>query len=429
MPLTALLKQEQRHLNKMKRLEDQALLFTARALSEFVKERFGKTKAFTQSSTLSFAELFTDSMTIAWLYGQKHILDAADLNIKLSNDDIQVQFSEAIDHLKSQIPMNGKAYKELEASLKLRAFTIAAVISEESMVRVKQHYIEALTNGISKPEVMQNIDELLSKAGISESNPYWLDLHYRNNMMTAYNVGRWTQVEHNEVIEYLMYSSVMDNGTTKLCRHLDQMVKPKNDTFWRKYYPPNHHKCRAIIMAISKIMYDSLSSDEKRRSMLITEDVLSKDAVFTKEHQFKGSPTNTLERIPADLMDKAKAYGIVKSINQQTFKQSKSIIQSAFTANKSRQAPPSLVKKALSKHGDMKEQLDVIADLSKTSEAYYGLHDMPNGDAMAAIYLITWLKENMASVTRTAAFKEQIISMKIMSKEEALTIVQYMVRL
>ena len=429
MPLTALLKQEQRHLNKMKSLEDKALLFTARALSEFVKERLGKTSALTQSSTLSFAQLFTDSMMIAWLYGQKHILDAASQKITLSNDDVQVQFSEAIDHLKSQIPMNSKEYKVLEANLKLRAFTISAVIGEESMVRIQRHYIDALATGASKPEVMQNIDALLSKAGISESNPYWLDLHYRNNMMTAYNVGRWTQVEHNDVIEYLMYSSVMDNGTTELCKHLDQMVKPKNDPFWRKYYPPNHHKCRAIVMAVSKAMYDNLSSSEKKRSMLITEKELSKSIVFTKEHQFKGSPTVTLERIPSDLIEKAKSYGIIKNINQQTYKQSKSVIQSAFIANQSKQVPPSLVKSALAKHSDVQSQSETITDLSKASEVYYGLHDMPNGDAMAAIYLITWLKSNMASVTRTAAFKDKIIAVKVMTKKEALKVVQDMVRL
>jgi hypothetical protein len=48
---------------------------------------------------------------------------------------------------------------------------------------------------------------------------------------------------------------------------------------------------------------------------------------------------------------------------------------------------------------------------------------------MAAIYLITWLKNNMASVTRTAAFKEKIIAVKVMTKEEALKVVQDMVRL
>ncbi len=269
MSLDALLKQEQRHLNKMKSLEDKALSFTSRALSEFVKERLGKTSALTHSSRLSFAQLFTDSMTVAWLYGQKHILDAAEQKITLSSDDVQVQFSEAIDHLKSQLPINSKDYKVLEANLKLRAFTISAVIGEEAMVRIKRHYIDALSSGISKPEVMQNVDVLLSKAGISESNPYWLDLHYRNNMMTAYNIGRWTQVEYNEVIEYLMYSSVMDSGTTELCQHLDKMVKPKNDPFWRKYYPPNHHQCRAIVMAISKAMYDKLSTSEKNAQCLL----------------------------------------------------------------------------------------------------------------------------------------------------------------
>ena len=144
MPIEALLKQETRNVTKMKGLEDSALLFTARKLSELIKSRLNK-NAIPTADTNTFARVFTDSMVLAWLYGQKHIIDTTKTNINLSNDDVMVEFSEAIDHLKSQIPLDSKTYQQLEANLKLRAFTIASVMGEESMQRVKRYYTDVST--------------------------------------------------------------------------------------------------------------------------------------------------------------------------------------------------------------------------------------------------------------------------------------------
>ncbi|ODS05187.1 phage minor head protein [Vibrio scophthalmi] len=428
MPIEALLKQETRNVTKMKGLEDSALLFTARKLSELIKSRLTKNSIPT-SDTNTFAQVFTDSMVLAWLYGQKHIIDTTKTNINLSNDDVMVEFSEAIDHLKSQVPLDNKTYQQLEASLKLRAFTIASVMGEESMQRVKRYYTDALAQGQSKSEVMQNIDGLLERAGITESNPYYLELHYRNNMMSAYNTGRWTQVEHNDVVEYLMYSSVLDDGTTELCKHLNNTVKPKGDSFWEKYYPPNHHKCRAIVMAIAKEMFDVLSQSDKTRSQAITSESLAKNPTYQKEHQFKSSPTKSLERIPSGLMQKAKEYKLENDITEQTFKQSKSLIQNTFTAAQAKRLTDSQVKQVVSKNNNLKGKEEQIANLAKTDEAYYGLHQLSNGDAVAVIYLVSWIEKDLVSVTRIGAFDAVIQSVKAMTKKDAIERVKGKVRL
>ncbi|MBE8578722.1 phage minor head protein [Vibrio sp. OPT18] len=427
MPIESLLKQEKRNLNKMKGLEDSALLFTAKKLSELIKSRLNK-NSIPLSSTKTFAEVFTDSMVLAWLYGQKHLIDTTKKQINLADDDVTVQFSEAIDHLNGQVPLDQKTYQRLEANLKLRAFTIASVMGEESMQRVKKYYTDALELGQSKSEVMQNIDGLLSRAGITESNPYYLELHYRNNMMSAYNFGRWTQVEHNELVEYLMYSSVLDDGTTELCKHLDKTVKPKGDSFWKKYYPPNHHKCRAIVMAIAAEMYKALSKADKQRSSSITEASLARNSTYQKEHQFKNSPTASLDRIPSGLMQKAKEHKLEADINNQTFKQSKSLIQDTFTAAQAKRLTDGQVKQVVSKNSRLNGKEEQIADLAKSDEAYYGLHELGSGDAVAAIYLVTWIEKELASVTRMGAFDEKVQDVSSMSKSEVIELVAGKVR-
>ncbi|WP_367971596.1 phage minor head protein [Vibrio scophthalmi] len=417
MPIEALLKQEKRNLNKMKGLEDSALLFTANKLSELIKSRLNK-NSIPLSSTKTFAEVFTDSMVLAWLYGQKHLIDTTKKQINLADDDVTVQFSEAIEHLKSQVPLDQKTYQRLEANLKLRAFTIASVMGEDSMQRVKKYYTDALALGQSKSEVMQSIDGLLSRAGITESNPYYLELHYRNNMMSAYNFGRWTQVEHNELVEYLMYSSVLDDGTTELCKHLDKTVKPKSDSFWKKYYPPNHHKCRAIVMAIAAEMYNALSNADKKRSSSITEASITNNPTYQKEHQFKNSPTASLNRIPSGLMQKVKEHKLEADINEQTFKQSKSLIQNSLTAAQARRLTDSQINKLVSQDKRLKGKEDKIGDLAQADEAYYGLHQLSSGDAVAVIYLVSWLDKDLATVTRMGAFDGKIQAVNTMNKKE-----------
>ncbi|WP_394165975.1 phage minor head protein [Photobacterium piscicola] len=419
MSLKALLASENKNLTKMESLEGQALSFTARKLSLLIKERFDKRTTITKTATLSFAQVFTDSMVIAWLYGQHHLLESIKSEIKLADDDVTVQFSEAIEHLKSLVPMEGDEYQKLEANLKLRAFTIASVIGEEGVNRVKRYYIDALSLGQSKSEAMQGIDGWLEKAGISESNPYWLDLHYRNNMMTAYNVGRWTQVEHNAAVDYLMYSAVRDNGTTELCKHLDKTVKRKSDPFWRKYYPPNHHKCRSIMMAISKEMYDRLPQNDKNRSERLSESALKANPVFEKEHQFKNSPTAALERLPAGLVSKAVEYDLVKRINEQTFKQNSKRIQQAVDKAKAVVISQSLINRATKDTTISQKSKDKIkATTATATEAHYGLYIMANGEAQAVTYMITWLDTQTASVAKVAAFGGDVMSVAIMSKDE-----------
>lgn len=159
-------------------------------------------------------------MRFAWLYGHWHVQQLINEAVELAEAPAQVPFKEALAYLESQVPLTSKAYRDLDAQMRLRAFTVASVSSEQAVADVQARYATALAQGQSASETMQQVGQYLEQAGVSPVNPWYLELHYRNNMMAAYSAGRWSQVENNDLVEYLIYLSVMDSGTTKLCRHL-----------------------------------------------------------------------------------------------------------------------------------------------------------------------------------------------------------------
>lgn len=426
MPLTTLLTKESKNLDKLDAVEEKALKHTAGKLSEMIKERFTKKSVITKSETSDFSSVFTRSMILGWLMGQYHVMQSLKSEIKLADNDIVVSFNEAIDALKAKVPIESSAYRNLDANMKLKAFTIASVVGEESVNRVKGIYTNALQSGLSKSDALQQLDGFLEKAGVSPSNPYYLDLHYRNNMMSAYNTGRWTQVEHNDAVQYLMYSAVRDNGTTALCKKLDRIVKPKTDDFWHKYYPPNHHKCRSIVMALSQLMYDKLPPEDKKS---ITDEEIKSDKAMSKEHQFKSSPTASLSRIPKGLMSKVEQFDLEPSIVNQTYTQNKSVVKSTLKEAKVRVVPVGMTNSAVSQYPAAPAgTAAIVAETTANAETVlYGLHILGStGDAVAAIWFVTWIDAEYASVVRVNAYSDGAIQeAKIMHKDDLASLTRH----
>ncbi len=149
-----------------------------------------------------------------------------------------MKFEEAIDYLKSMIPMKKEEFNKLSAHLKYRAFTIAKVSSEDLINKVKQIYTKALEEGKTKAESLQEVHKILPNLTANH-----LSTHYNNNVMIAYNAGRIRHFKESSAVQYLMYNAILDGHTTNLCRKLHGTVKPKDDPFWDKFYPPNHHNC------------------------------------------------------------------------------------------------------------------------------------------------------------------------------------------
>ena len=76
--------------------------------------------------------------------------------------------------------------------------------------------------------------------GISANNPYYLEKVYRTNYATAHNAGKWHAAQESSLVTLLEYVGVDDDRNTKICEDLRGTRLPKDDPFWKTYYPINH---------------------------------------------------------------------------------------------------------------------------------------------------------------------------------------------
>lgn len=362
-------RKEQQALKRLETIEQQLLTVTATALSDEITERLAKTDVVTTSSQRRYAVAYTDAMRFAWLYGHWHVQQLINEAVELAEAPPQMPFKEALSYLESQVPVTSKNYRDLDAHMRLRAFTVASVSSEQAVAQVQGLYREALASGQSSSETMQQVGQFLEQAGVSTANPWYLELHYRNNMMAAYSAGRWAQVENNDLVEYLIYLSVMDSGTTTLCRHLDRTVKPKGDPFWRKYWPPNHHKCRATVSPLGHSQYQRLPEQVKARSAQVSDERVSASPAMASEHQFTSSPTQTLRRLPGSLMSQAQEFKLVSAITAYSKAQSSDLLTERVGALSALSVPSGVVSRAELGKAEQK----VAEQLTQSDEVAFGL--------------------------------------------------------
>lgn len=132
-------------------------------------------------------------------------------------------------------------------SLEITAITEATVIEN-----IRAVLMEGLISGIDPVNLVQKIRECADK---------WLSVNHaetiaRTENSKMYNAGRlarYMSPENKGFVEALQYDSIVDTRTTKLCRHLDGMtISIDNTSVIAEYTPPNHFKCRAVWLPVTK---------------------------------------------------------------------------------------------------------------------------------------------------------------------------------
>lgn len=408
--LKARQQQELRYLLKLEEIETLGLTVTAQALSDEITARFGDSTVVTDSDISQYATLYTGSMLLAWLLGQYHVLQLVAQPVTLADDeaisDVDLTFNEAIDFLRSQVPVDSATYRDMEANLKLRGFTVAAVSSDHAVNDVNRLYEAALKTGQTSAESRQNVNAYLNAAGVSPTNPYYLELHYRNNMMTSYNAGRWTQVVDNDAVGFLVYVAVLDDGTTELCRHLDNIVKAKTDEFWQTYYPPNHHKCRSTVSPFTQYQYDQLTDSEQQASDSVSDHAIQQNSTMASEHQFKGSPVNSMSTLPKSLMDQAQQFGRVNDILKYTQSVSGDVLAARNAALTTQRVSAATVSKSVEGNPELDPFAEMAAGVPQNAdEIRLGFDTLYGEDPSLAIQYLqqaddsTWLMASAPAYT------------------------------
>ncbi len=257
------------------------------------------------------------SLMLGNLVGRLHTLKQTGEEKELASVEgsFEVPFEESIRFMRSLVPMKREEFDSLSQELKFKAFTIARVFSLDVINKIKERYVKALERGESISDMMRFLEETLDRVGVSPRNPYWLEVHARNNFLTSYNAGRWAQIARARSVKYLVYNAILDERTTKLCKSLDGVVRPKDDPFWDRFMPPNHHGCRSLATAVKNdFAYLKRIKSTSQRKIEKFERLVEEDRQLKREFQFRASPVKSLTGIPPRVFERAKEYGLIEEL-------------------------------------------------------------------------------------------------------------------
>lgn len=80
-------------------------------------------------------------------------------------------------------------------------------------------------------------------------NRRWLKTEYDHTVASANMTEKWQQFQKDkDLYPNLQYKTVHDGKVRPAHRPLHNIIKPIDDPFWDKYYPPNGWRCRCYVI-------------------------------------------------------------------------------------------------------------------------------------------------------------------------------------
>lgn len=139
-------------------------------------------------------------------------------------------------------------YGKLPKEMRSLSNTISYIQSVEQIQTILDDLKVAIDNGNSFEKWRKEFNP--EQFGITKAHA---ETVYRNALQTQYSVGRWEQAQMaKKTHPYLRYVTINDGRTSQCCRALSGIIRPIDDPFWSSHIPPNHHRCRSIVVSLTE---------------------------------------------------------------------------------------------------------------------------------------------------------------------------------
>ena len=138
-------------------------------------------------------------------------------------------------------------------ALQSRLRTKALRIVSEVETTVEKKLREAIDFTIPIRAQKKQLAKAFKAAGLSPSSAGMLETIVRTQTQIAYSAARWEAEQAPEIQEILWgyeYNTVGDNRVRPDHAELDGVTLPKEDSFWRLFYPPNGYNCRCVAIPL-----------------------------------------------------------------------------------------------------------------------------------------------------------------------------------
>lgn len=142
--------------------------------------------------------------------------------------------------------------EEAKEFLDKYSYEIGVITEETVLNRIREALGRGLEEGISNKELIQAVRES-ADTWLGEFHAETIARTENGKMYNAGRLARYLAPENNGFVEALQYDAIVDTRTTDLCRHLDgRIIAITNGAMIAKFTPPNHFRCRATWIAVTK---------------------------------------------------------------------------------------------------------------------------------------------------------------------------------
>jgi len=144
-----------------------------------------------------------------------------------------VPFDEAIEYFADLLPIDPDEYAALSKAAQAQAFTVSRVTGMDVVMDIQKAVGKAIAEGETLAMFQGRIKDIMAARGWEGLTPWHLDTIFRNNVQTAYNVGRHNQMmDQVDRFPYWEYDAVNDSRTRPTHGKNDKKVYPANHPFW-----------------------------------------------------------------------------------------------------------------------------------------------------------------------------------------------------
>ena len=163
------------------------------------------------------------------------------------------KFEEASKWFRARVVVTKSEWDAMSSHARRQAFTVAGT----QQLKVVQTVFDSLQSAIDKGTPIATWrKEIMKKLGaeFTSRNAHTLDTAFINSHQTAYNTGRYYQLNDPSVtasMPYQLWDSVMDTRTSKTCVDLNGTLRRHDDPWWLTHWPPMHHRCRSSVRALT----------------------------------------------------------------------------------------------------------------------------------------------------------------------------------
>jgi SPP1 gp7 family putative phage head morphogenesis protein len=160
---------------------------------------------------------------------------------------------EAQEFWKDKVQMRPKDFKALADEAKVKAFAVSGIAKGDQLKTVFDALQRAIDEGTSFDQFKKECGDIFERRGWTGKRAWRVDNIFRTNIQTAYNVGRYKQLNEDvDVLPYWMYSAVNDSRTRPEHLAMNGRVWPANHPTWDTWYPPNGYRCRCSVIALTE---------------------------------------------------------------------------------------------------------------------------------------------------------------------------------